>query len=74
MNEILIIVGVGEDYIINYFDSNKMDEIFSGQDFENLHDIYFVWHKFQKGLADAIRYAEKVVDGEPFAVLVDTIY
>lgn len=75
LDEILIIVGAGKDSIINYFDSNKMDEKFEGHGFDLLPDIYFVRQKSQSGLGDSIRYAEKFVEEESFVVLLgDTIY
>lgn len=75
LDEILIVVGAGKDSIINYFDSNSMDNKFTNHGFEQLPDIYFVRQKEQMGLADSIRYAEKFVDGEPFVVLLgDTVY
>ncbi len=75
LDEILIIVGAGKDSIIDYFDSNKMDDKFAGYGLETLPEIYFVRQKSQDGLADAISYSEKFVDDEPFVVLLgDTIY
>lgn len=75
LDQILIVVGSGKDSIINYFDSNKMDEKFDGHGFDSLPDIYFVRQKSLNGLGDSIRYAEKFVDGDPFVVLLgDTIY
>ena len=43
--------------------------------FKDLPDIYFVRQKEQKGLTDAIKYAEKFTGDEDFVVLLgDTIY
>lgn len=75
IDEILIIVGYGKDAIIDYFDSNPMDEIFQNSDITDLPYIYFVRQKKQVGLSDSIRYAEKFVGSDPFVVLLgDTIY
>lgn len=75
LDEILIIVGAGKDAIINYFDSNSLDEKFNDYSFETLPSIYFVRQRKQLGLADSVRYAEKFVDSDPFVVLLgDTIY
>lgn len=75
LDEILIIVGAGKDSIINYFDRHTMDETMDDYGFRDIPDIYFVRQKEQKGLADAIRYAEGFVSDEPFVVLLgDTIY
>lgn len=75
LDQILIIVGAGKDSIMNYFDKHPMDETMDDYGFRNLPDIYFVRQKEQKGLADAIRYAEGFVSGDPFVVLLgDTIY
>lgn len=75
LDEILIIVGSGKDAIINYFDSNHLDDKFQDNTFKDFPDIYFVRQKQQLGLADSIKYSEKFVDGEPFVVLLgDTIY
>ncbi|MCL4413105.1 MAG: UTP--glucose-1-phosphate uridylyltransferase [Candidatus Thermoplasmatota archaeon] len=75
LDEILIIVGYGKDAIINYFDKHRLDEEMDRYGLNNLPDIYFIRQKEQKGLADAIRYANKFVSDEPFVVLLgDTIY
>lgn len=75
LDEILIIVGAGKDSIINYFDKHTLDETMDEYGFKDLPDIYFVRQKEQKGLADAIKYAQKFTDSEDFVVLLgDTIY
>ncbi|MEM0133936.1 MAG: UTP--glucose-1-phosphate uridylyltransferase [Thermoplasmatales archaeon] len=75
LDEILIIVGAGKDAIINYFDRHRMDDDMEGYGIKEMPEIYFVRQKEQKGLADAIRYAEKFTSDEPFVVLLgDTIY
>jgi UTP--glucose-1-phosphate uridylyltransferase len=75
LDEILIVVGAGKDAIINYFDKHALDESMDKYGFRDLPDIYFVRQKEQKGLADAIRYAQKFTGDEDFVVLLgDTIY
>lgn len=75
LDEILIIVGAGKESIINYFDKHKLDDKFDDYGFKDIPDIYFVRQKEQKGLADAVRYAEGFVDDQPFVVLLgDTIF
>lgn len=72
-DEILIIVGKGKEAIINWFDSHQLDEKFG--EVPNFPEIFFVRQKDQLGLADAIKYAKKFVNDEPFMVLAgDTIY
>lgn len=73
IREILIITGRHKRAIEDYFDkalvdsddphTKKLEEIL-----DNTY-IYFVRQREQRGLADAIRYAEGFVDDEPFAVL-----
>jgi len=76
LDEILIITGYGKDAIINYFDKHELDEkINESYGIDDFPEIYFVRQKEQKGLADALRYAEKFVGDDPFVVLLgDTIY
>jgi UTP--glucose-1-phosphate uridylyltransferase len=75
LDEILIIVGAGKDAIINYFDKHSLDESMDEYGFRDLPDIYFVRQKEQRGLADAVRYAEHFTGDEDFVVLLgDTIY
>jgi UTP--glucose-1-phosphate uridylyltransferase len=73
IDQILIIVGKGKESIINYFDYNELDSKFNiTPDFP---EIFFVRQREQKGLADAVKYAKKFVNDEPFLVLAgDTIY
>ncbi len=75
LDEILIIVGKGKDAIINYFDRSELDSGNEDYGLNDLPEIFFVRQKQPKGLADAISYAQKFVDDEPFVVLLgDTIY
>lgn len=75
LDEILIVVGYGKDAIINYFDRHPLDNEMDSYNITDIPSIYFVRQKEQKGLADAIRYAEAFVSDEPFVVLLgDTIY
>ena len=75
LDEILIIVGAGKDSIINYFDKHSLDDSMEDYGFSDLPDIFFVRQKEQRGLADAIRYAEHFTGEEDFVVLLgDTIY
>lgn len=75
LDEILIVVGYGKDAIINYFDKHPLDDEMDSYGIGDLPDIYFVRQKEQKGLADAIRYAQHFTGGEDFVVLLgDTIY
>ena len=73
IDEILIIVGKGKEAIINYFDKHELDAKFDKV--LEFPEIYFVRQREQIGLADAIKYAKKFVNDEPFLVLAgDTIY
>ncbi|MGC8663894.1 MAG: UTP--glucose-1-phosphate uridylyltransferase [Thermoplasmata archaeon] len=75
LDEILIIVGHGKDAIIDYFDYHALDETMDNYGIRNFPDIYFIRQKQPLGLGDALRYAEKFVDDDPFVVLLgDTIY
>ena len=75
LDEILIIVGYGKDAIINYFDRHPLDLELDSYGIADFPNIYFVRQREQKGLADAVRYAESFVSDEPFVVLLgDTIY
>lgn len=78
ISDVLIVTGKGKRAIEDYFDRMEMpivNEFLS--DLEELMEslnIYYVRQKEQKGLGDAIRYAESFADDEPFAVLLgDTI-
>ena len=75
LHEILIIVGAGKDSIMNYFDKHSLDDTMDDYGFRDLPEIYFVRQKEQRGLADAISYAQKFTGDENFVVLLgDTIY
>lgn len=75
LDEILIIVGQGKDAIINYFDYNILDDSLDEYGIRSFPDIFFVRQKKLLGLGDSLRYAEKFVGDEPFALLLgDTIY
>ncbi len=75
LDEILIIVGAGKDAIINYFDRHKLDSEMDDYGISDLPPIYFVRQKEQRGLADAIGYAERFTGDDDFVVLLgDTIY
>ncbi len=78
IKEILIITGKHKRAIEDHFDRSnlpkkdkhieKLDRIL------NEVNIYFVRQREQKGLGDAVKYAEAFVDDEPFALLLgDTI-
>ncbi len=78
IRDILIITGKGKRAIEDHFDRSdlpKKDKYLDELDriLEEV-DIFFVRQKNQKGLGDAVRYAESFVDDEPFALLLgDTI-
>ncbi len=78
IREILIITGKHKRAIEDHFDRNdlpKKDRFTEELEriLEEL-DIYFVRQREQKGLGDAVRYAEAFVGDEPFALLLgDTI-
>ncbi|EEZ93116.1 MAG: Nucleotidyl transferase [Candidatus Parvarchaeum acidiphilum ARMAN-4] len=73
IDQILVIVGKGKESIINYFDYNELDLKFNSM--PDFPEIFFVRQREQKGLADAVKYAKKFVNDEPFMVLAgDTIY
>lgn len=75
LDEILIIVGAGKDSIINYFDKHELDETMDSYGLRDFPEIYFVRQKEQRGLADAIKYAQRFTGDEDFVVLLgDTIY
>ncbi|HID42814.1 MAG TPA: UTP--glucose-1-phosphate uridylyltransferase GalU [Archaeoglobaceae archaeon] len=78
IKDILIITGRGKRAIEDHFDrsdipkkekyTEELDRILDEV------DIFFVRQKEQKGLGDAVRYAESFIDDEPFALLLgDTI-
>ncbi len=78
IKDILIITGKGKRAIEDHFDRSdvpKPNHYITELDriLEEV-DIFFVRQKEQKGLGDAVRYAESFVDDEPFALLLgDTI-
>lgn len=80
IDDILIITGKGKRAIEDYFDRSfelefylkekgKLEELKQVEEIGEMVDIYYVRQKKPLGLGDAIRYAEKHVNGEPFAVL-----
>ncbi len=78
IKEVLIITGKHKRAIEDHFDrsdlpkkNNYIDEL--DRILEEIN-LFFVRQKEQKGLGDAVRYAEAFVDDEPFALLLgDTI-
>jgi UTP--glucose-1-phosphate uridylyltransferase len=85
IDDILIITGRGKRAIEDHFDrsfelESKLEQngnyrlLEEFQSFANSANIHYIRQKEQKGLGDAILYAEKHCGGEPFAVLLgDTI-
>jgi UTP--glucose-1-phosphate uridylyltransferase len=85
IEDILIITGKGKRTIEDHFDISceldrrlrqKNDRMLMAQEesLSNMADIHYIRQKKQKGLGDAILYARKHCDDEPFAVLLgDTI-
>ncbi len=85
IEDILIITGKGKRAIEDHFDINcELQSKFRQDSYKtlkaeedslsNLADIHYIRQRKQKGLGDAIRYAKRHCDGEPFAVLLgDTI-
>ncbi|MFC1562786.1 UTP--glucose-1-phosphate uridylyltransferase GalU [candidate division KSB1 bacterium] len=85
IKDILMVIGKGKRAIEDHFDrSFELEtELEEQKDTElleeikrisNLADIHFIRQKYLLGLGDAIYYAKKHVDNEPFAVLLgDTI-
>jgi len=80
IDDILIITGKGKRAIEDYFDRSfeleyylrekgKFEELKQVEEIGEMIDIYYVRQKRPLGLGDAILYAEKHVNGEPFAVL-----
>ncbi len=80
IEDILIITGRGKRAIVDYFDaypeleehlkrSGKYDLLEEVREITELANIYYVRQKVPRGLGDAILYAERFVDDEPFAVL-----
>lgn len=85
IDDILIITGRGKRSIEEHFDksyeleeelrkASKEDRLERVRRISDLADIHYVRQKERKGLGDAVLYAEKHVDDEPFALLLgDTI-
>lgn len=85
IDDILIISGKGKRAIEDHFDRNFELELLlkdknNDQSYQEIRrlsemaDIHYIRQKEMRGLGDAIRYAEKHVGDEPFAVLLgDTI-
>ncbi|WP_175060115.1 UTP--glucose-1-phosphate uridylyltransferase GalU [Thermococcus sp. 2319x1] len=80
IDDILIITGKGKRAIEDYFDRSfeleyylrergKVNELRQVEEIGEMVDIYYVRQKKPLGLGDAILYAEKHVNEEPFAVL-----
>jgi len=80
IDDIIIITGKGKRAIEDYFDRSfelefylkergKEKELKQIEEIGEMVDIYYVRQKKPLGLGDAILYAEKHVNGEPFAVL-----
>lgn len=80
INDILIITGKEKRAIEDHFDLNlelekRLIENGKNEDAKRIREIaesaeiYYIRQKEQKGLGDAIKYAEKFVGDEPFAVL-----
>ena len=73
IKEILVITGKQKRAIEDHFDrykankeNNYVDEL--EESLNNL-DIFFIRQKEQKGLGDAVKYAEAFVEEDPFALL-----
>jgi UTP--glucose-1-phosphate uridylyltransferase len=85
IDDILIITGRGKQAIERHFDKSyeleeeleaagKIDRLDRVQEIADLADIHYVRQKEREGLGDAVRYAQKHVGDEPFALLLgDTI-
>lgn len=80
IDDIIIITGKGKRAIEDYFDRSfelefylkekgKEEELKQIEEIGEMIDIYYVRQKKPLGLGDAILYAEKHVNDEPFAVL-----
>ncbi len=77
IDDILIITGRGKRAIEDHFDKSfELEHRLRGRKnfdllkkIENNYDIHYVRQKEPKGLGDAIYYARKHVNDEPFAVL-----
>ena len=85
ITDILIIISEGKEVLREHFKPDeelekllekkgKSEELKAIQSLNHLANIHLEYQHEQKGLGDAISYAEKFVNGEPFAVLLgDTI-
>lgn len=85
ITDILIIISEGKEVLREHFRTDeelekvlaqkgKSEELAAIQSLNHLANIHLEYQHEQKGLGDAISYAEKFVNGEPFAVLLgDTI-
>ena len=86
IEEILIITGHGKRAIEDHFDTNidlelqlrqqgKDQLLHLVQDISSIN-IHYIRQKHMRGLGDAIRCAESIIDNEPFAVLLgdDVVY
>ncbi len=80
IEDILIITGRGKRAIVDYFDaypeleehlerSGKYDVLEEIRKITEMANIFYVRQKAPRGLGDAILYAKRFVDDEPFAVL-----
>lgn len=85
ITDILIIISEGKEVLREHFKQDlelenvleqkgKSEELNAIKSLNHLANIHLEYQHEQKGLGDAISYAEKFVNGEPFAVLLgDTI-
>ena len=85
ITDILIIISEGKEVLREHFKQDielenllnqkgKSEELNAIKSLNHLANIHIEYQHEQKGLGDAIIYAEKFVNGEPFAVLLgDTI-
>lgn len=85
IDDILIITGRGKRAIEDHFDNSpeieialknggKEKELKQVREISDLATIHYIRQKEQKGLGDAVSYAETFAGGEPFALLLgDTI-
>lgn len=85
ITDILIIISEGKEVLREHFNQDlelekileqkgKSEELNAIKSLNHIANIHLEYQHDQKGLGDAISYAEKFVNGEPFAVLLgDTI-
>jgi len=72
IKEILIITGKHKRAVEDHFDKSNLPKEKYTEKLDRILDevsIFFVRQKEQKGLGDAVRYAEPFVDDAPFALL-----